>query len=187
MNRIRDKPPAPPAVTVRHSRLLRHRRSERIRFLLRLSALITLSFALVLFVICPIPQHGSQMAPAVRDGDLVITCRIRPTYQSGVLVGYRDAHGKRRLGRIIALEHETVDLTEDGRVQVNGLELGETVFFRTEAAEESAVTFPYTVPKGCFFILNDHRAETDDSRMYGAIRRKRLLGSAVSLYRRREF
>jgi signal peptidase I len=41
------------------------------------------------------------------------------------------------------------------------------------------VTEPYLVPKGCYFVLGDNRANSLDSRCYGAIARQAITGKVV--------
>ena len=177
MNHIRDKPASTrPA----EGNTLLH-------LLIKLLAAAVLSALLFIFAIGIYPQHGIRMYPAVRDGDLVVTIKIRPSYQTGTVVGYRTPAGKLQIGRIVAAEGETVSFTETGYVEVNGLLRSEEIFFPAETAPDSDITFPYMVPEGCFFILNDQRTQCDDSRTFGAVSREDLRGSAFWLFRRREF
>ena len=47
------------------------------------------------------------------------------------------------------------------------------------------MTFPYTVPEGTVFVLNDYRDDIQDSRVYGSIPMKQTRGKIVLVLRRR--
>lgn len=162
------------------------KKRERRRFFIKFAILITIGLILWFAVFCFIPQHGNQMFPVVKDGDLLITLKIKPTYQPSAVVGYQTPDKKHRIGRIVAMQGEKVNVTEEGRLEINGTVMSEEIFYPTDLDEKS-IKFPYTVPKNSYFILNDHRSETDDSREYGAIKKNKLLGSAFLLFRRRSF
>ena len=150
------------------------RRGKVLNALIRLALTALLLLILNLFIVCVIPQHGNQMYPAVRDGDLILALRLSGSCQTGTVWVYSDPSGKWRIGRIAAAAGATVDVSQEGRLLINGLTAGEEAFYPT--AQGSGITFPYTVPEGCVFILNDHRTETDDSRTFAAIPKSSLRG-----------
>jgi signal peptidase I len=110
--------------------------------------------------------------------------------------------------RVIALEGDTIEMRAD-RVYRNGVPLpvqdvgpcvtgigslqprcrvyeskvGDHVF-RTSRARSSFDPTPVTVPKGCVYVLGDHRDSSNDSRnpMVGAIPVGRIKGRALSIY-----
>ena len=61
------------------------------------------------------------------------------------------------------------------------------MFYATYPAEDSIVTYPYTVEPGKVFILNDFRSDTNDSRTFGAVSVKDLKGPMLFTVRRRNF
>ena len=158
--------------------------------LIRLAALGACTVLLLLFVVEIKPQHGNQMEPSVRDGDLVITLKIPASYHTGALCAYRKPDGKISLGRIAAMPGDKVDFSPDGTLLINGLE--ESGAVREKGAEETAaagegITCPYTVPDKSYFLLNDLREEGGDSRTFGAVNKEDMRGQAFWLFRRRSF
>ena len=126
--------------------------------------------------------QGNDMYPALRDGDLIIAFRLHRGYAKNDVAVY-SCGGERSVGRIAALEHDTVMMDESGILSVNGTEqLGE-ILFPTYA--EDGIEYPYTVPDGCVFILNDHRTAGKDSREKGAIPLEDVSGKVITLLRRR--
>ena len=47
--------------------------------------------------------------------------------------------------------------------------------------------YPYTVPEGSYFLLNDNLSNTNDSRTIGAVDSSRIEGRIIQLLRRRNF
>ena len=70
---------------------------------------------------------------------------------------------------------------------VNGNAPSEEVFYPTYPADGSDIKYPYTVPEGKVFILNDFREDTNDSRSFGAIDTGELKGTLLLTMRRRGF
>ena len=161
-------------------------RRMRRRFVRKLLMLCIFVFLLRLFVIGVFPQHGNQMYPAVRDGDLVVTFQLTTQYHIGSVAVYRDRNGGLHLGRIVAVPGDTVSVSETGSLEINGLMQQESDPIASDSAQWTA-RLPVTVPADSYFILNDSRSETDDSRSYGAIPKQQLKGEVIWLFRRRGF
>ena len=126
--------------------------------------------------------NGNDMFPSLKDGDLVLGFRVESTLRSGDVVLYQ-ANGSLHFGRILTLAGSTVEISGNGSVQVNGVTESGEILFSTD--NPGTLTYPYTVPEGSVFILNDDRMETGDSRMYGAIPIKSIKGKVLTLLRRR--
>lgn len=126
--------------------------------------------------------NGNDMFPSLKDGDLVLGFRLESTLRSGDVVLYQ-ADGSLHFGRILTLSGSTVDISGNGSVQVNGVTESGEILFSTD--DPGTLTYPYTVPEGSVFILNDDRMETGDSRIYGAIPIKSIKGKLLTLLRRR--
>ncbi len=154
-----------------------------LRLLLKVGGLVLTVIVVNHWVIGVHVSHSNDMYPAVRDGDLCITYKL-DRYLSEEVVAYKTKEGY-RLGRIVALAGDTVDITEAG-LFVNGISVSEMVVYDTPTSE-AGVTFPYTVSEGAVFIFNDYRADTNDSRQFGEVSVEDLDGKAVLLLRRRGF
>lgn len=154
-----------------------------LRLAIKLACLAALAAALLTFVLGIFVVHDNDMYPAVRDGDLCITYRLKsPGY--GDVVAYRAA-GERHFGRVVGLGGDVIDISADGRYTVNGGAPYETIYYVTRSAEDSPVAYPLTVPEGELFLLNDLRDNTGDSRTYGTIPETAADGCLALLLRRR--
>ena len=125
------------------------------------------------------------IVPMVRDGDLVITLRLQKPYINAAVMYGHD--GKTTVGRVIAMEGSVVDISDNGGITVNGNTPTEEVFYPTYPANGSEIQYPYTVPQGKVFILNDFREDTNDSRSFGAVDTGELQGTLLLTMRRRGF
>lgn len=156
-----------------------------IRLLIKIAVISVAAWAFFSFVIGIHVHYGNNMHPSIRDGDLVFSFRMeRPYINAAVLYEW---NGKTTVGRVIAMEGSTVDISDDGFFTVNGVVPTEEVFYPTYKADNSAVEFPYTVPAGKVFILNDFREDTNDSRSFGAVDMEELKGPLIFTMRRRGF
>ncbi|MCF0120142.1 MAG: signal peptidase I, partial [Oscillospiraceae bacterium] len=119
---------------------------------------------------------------AVKDGDLAIVFRLQKNYVKNDVVIY--THTDRRcVGRIAAGPGDVVIIDETGTLLVNNTTQTGQILYPTYPTEE--LTYPYTVPEGCYFVLGDFRTRADDSRHFGAVPRDELNGKVITVIRRR--
>jgi signal peptidase I len=81
--------------------------------------------------------------------------------------------------RVIGLPGDTVDI-HDGAVWVNGGKLSEK--YTTGVSEPYDQHMPYKVPADCYFVMGDNRGNSYDSRFWGCVPRKDIIGTPVLIY-----
>ena len=113
--------------------------------------------------------------PAVRQpkrGDIIVF--ISP-----------DTPQKDFVKRLIAVEGEKVEI-RDGRIIVNGKFIDEPSSIRSvyyyNAGDYGKEGQVIDVPKDSYFVLGDNSASSRDSRFWGFVPRKNLLGKAIFIY-----
>jgi signal peptidase I len=127
---------------------------------------------------------GESMIPTLQPGNHYILNRWvfhNASPQRGDVVVIRDPadHGY-SVKRVIALGGESVHFV-DGKVLINGETLKEpylkpgTHTFTYSKAREQFIT----CGEDSYFVLGDNRSESIDSRAYGAVSRKDVLGRVV--------
>jgi signal peptidase I len=86
--------------------------------------------------------------------------------------------------RAIGLPGDTIDL-RGGSVYVNGQRLAENYAVGpTEPAPagRSEIAYPYRVPENCYFTMGDNRTNSYDSRFWGCVPRRDIIGTPVMIY-----
>ncbi len=90
--------------------------------------------------------------------------------------------------RVIAVGGQTVDLVQ-GRVAVDGEVLDEpytggkeSLPLREQLPGIDPITYPYTVPEGCLWVMGDNRTNSRDSRYFGAIPVSSVTAHAVCTF-----
>ena len=156
-----------------------------INLMIKIAAIALAVWLVLAFAIGITINYGNNMHPAVNDGDLVITLKLQRPYLNAAVLYRHD--GKTRTGRVVGLPGNVIDISGKGELLVNGAIASEDVYYPTKKAENSKVTYPYTVEEGKAFILNDYREDTDDSRAFGAIDLSEIDGPLILSLRRRGF
>ena len=121
---------------------------------------------------------GLSMEPTLADADRLVVNKwvyrvSQPRAGDIVMLYYPRDPEKLFVKRVIAGEGDDVQIT-GGRVYVNGLPLLEE-FVPAEYRRHEDFG-PQTVPQGCYFVLGDHRNRSSDSRDWGPVPKKYILG-----------
>lgn len=124
-----------------------------------------------------------SMAPAVKDGDLVVFYRLDKEYVSSDAI-VLEWQGRKQVRRVVAVAGDTVDVTEDGLMINGALQQERDIYEQTHRYTEG-IDFPVTVGEGEIFVLGDGRENSTDSRIYGPVKIRDTLGKLMSLIRRR--
>ena len=154
-----------------------------IRFLIKIAVVVLAVFLTTQYVFGVFVNRGNDMFPSVKDGDLIITYKLEDVYVNEAVAYKYD--GDTYFGRIVGREGDVIGISDIGELTVNGTRPSEQVFYATYPADISEIRYPYTVPEGCVFILCDFRTTGIDSRLFGAVNKKDLLGKMIFVLRRR--
>jgi signal peptidase I len=121
---------------------------------------------------------GLSMSPTLEDHDRLIVNKL--VYELGdprpgdiVMLYYPVDPEKMFVKRVIAREGDEVRI-DDGRVYVNGLPLHDD-YVREEFRSHDDWG-PETVRQGYYFVMGDHRNNSSDSRHWGPVPKKYIVG-----------
>ena len=143
-----------------------------------LPALVYLVFAFFLGI-AQINQNS--MLPNFAEGDFVIFNRIEENYSFGDVIVVQSVDEQANVvKRIIAVPGDTIEITSDLRILVNGHEIRET-WQSTGTLSQGVASLSFKLDQDEYFVLNDNRDDSSDSRSkkYGNIEQEDILGIVV--------
>ena len=149
-----------------------------------------LTVVVLLFTFCVrfVVVSGESMYDTLYDGDylLLVESGLCGDFEQGDIVVAsmaRFRNGAPIVKRVIATEHQTVDIDFDaGIVYVDGTALEEEYTFSPTNLKEGT-EFPLVVEEDCLFLMGDNRNDSRDSRdpTIGQVDAREILGRAVFL------
>lgn len=152
-----------------------------------IASLIVIPFRL--FVAQPFIVSGASMVPTIHSRDYLVTDMVtyrleKPQRGDVIVFRYPLDPSMYFVKRIIGLPGETV-VIKNGMVSVHLGEEKETVLEEPYIADEnkSYESISTTLDGGEYFVLGDNRSGSSDSRVWGPLQEKFILGRAlVRLY-----
>ena len=148
--------------------------------LIMMAVLLWILFG-VLFGITP--MQNNDMSPRISAGDLLLYYRLEDILRTDDVVVF-EKDGKEYTGRIVGKGGDSVEITEDSRLKVNGSTVMETDIFYSTPRYGDEVEYPVNLNENQFFILCDYRDGARDSRYFGPVERAEIKGKVITILRR---
>jgi signal peptidase I len=122
--------------------------------------------------------EGQSMAPTLEDQDRLIVNKLvyrigEPRRGDIVMLYYPLNPEKSFVKRVIAEEGDTVRIV-DGRVYVNDIPLKDDYVPSEYRSHDD--WGPQVIPEGYYFVMGDHRNNSSDSRHWGMVPKKYIIG-----------
>ena len=160
-----------------------------ISFLKKLILIILVLWLLFTFIFGFQIIYNDDMFPKMVPSDLLMYYRLDRDFYVGdvVVVGKNDADYALR---IVASGGDTVDISKEGQLIVNGSYQAETnIFYPTGEYDETIeeIKFPMKLKENQIFALGDMRKGAKDSRYFGPVEKDEIKGKIFALYRRSKF
>ena len=152
-----------------------------LEFFIKIIVTVLAAYIICNYVIGIYIMHGNTEYPMIKDGDLCIIYRHADLHNGDEII-YTHS-GELHFGRIVAAEGDEVNIYEES-MTINGYGVFEDAVYPT-TGEGALIDFPYIVPSGSVFVLNDYRSDPTDSRSYGAISFNDIKGKIIFVMRRR--
>jgi len=137
-----------------------------------------------IFIAQPYVVSGSSMDPTFKDADYLIVDQLSvrfedPKRESVIIIRYPKDPSKFFIKRLIAFPGETVEI-KNGLVTIyndsnkNGIKLNEpyVVYGKQE-------DFSTKLGADEYFVMGDNRAGSSDSRIWGSVPRKYIIGQPI--------
>lgn len=173
------------ALKKRHKRRMRALRS----FLFRTAALALVVYILFFRVVGIMMMPNRDMYPRLDAGDLLLYYRLEqnPRPQDIVVLektADNSADKQRFVCRVIAAPGDTVLISEEKGLSVNGNTQIETGIFYPTQEYEGRVEYPVKLGEGEYFVLADRRNGGMDSRYFGIVKAEEIRGVVITILRR---
>ncbi len=153
------------------------------RALLRALIAVIAVYAIFGWVFGLTTAPNNDMYPRIDAGDLILYYRLDTDVKAQDIV-VLNKNDTTYLGRVVAVAGDTVEITENQALVINGSTMIESNIFYPTPLYEGFVEYPLTLGEGECFVLSDSRNGGEDSRYYGPVAREELLGSVITIVRR---
>ncbi|MFD2305668.1 signal peptidase I [Enterococcus termitis] len=162
-----------------------------ISFMKLLIPSVVLVFILRGFFLIPVPVDGNSMAKTLSQGDMIVMEKFTSIKRFDVVV-FKQPNGSIYIKRVVGLPGDAIRYEND-QLYVNEKPVAEP--FLEKNIKKDHETVPYTtnfdlsnlitekkLPENNYFVLGDNRRMSKDSRSFGAVESKYILGKAQFVY-----
>ena len=141
-------------------------------------------------IVAPFKIPSGSMRPTLIEGDRILVNKFLYRFREprrGEIIVFRFPENPKRpfIKRLIAVGGDTVEINE-GHILVNGRtasegEVGPTTYYYNQGpfGQEHTVT---DVPKDMYFVLGDNSSSSHDSRFWGFVPKRLLIGRALCIF-----
>jgi signal peptidase I len=154
-------------------------RKEIIDWVQTLSIALIIAFLIRNYVFQPYRVQMGSMMPTLQENNLIIVNKLIYRFNSpkrGDIVVFHPPNNPSvfYIKRVIALPGDTIEIN-NGEVMINGVTLKESYL----SIVTPGIYGPKTIIKDEYFLMGDHRNNSLDSREFGPIKIKSIIGRAT--------
>ena len=163
----------------------------------RYSWIKAILFASLIAIVCrhflfsPIAVKGESMLPTLADKDRLVISKVTSIDRFDIIVFQAPDQDENYIKRVIGIPGDTVEIKDDV-LYINGKAYKEAYvnknINRTIYNKETGdfhlqdYTSEKTIPEGYYFVLGDNRWKSNDSREFGLISSKSIIGEVKFRY-----
>ena len=178
-----DDTPPTPAEIIKAKRRRCADAEDIAGFLTKLAAIVVLLALLFGFAFGVTPMENDDMSPRISAGDLLLYYRLADDLVTGDVLVF-DKDGEQYVGRIVANPGDTVEVTDQATLVVNGSTVLENDIYYTTPKYDNGPAYPVTLAQDEYFILCDYREGARDSRYFGPVSLAEIKGKVITVVRR---
>jgi signal peptidase I len=155
------------------------------RFWLRdLILSLLLAFVVIVFLYQPVQVEGTSMMPELYNHERIFINKFVYRFEAIrrfdiIVFHYPLDPSKSYIKRVVGLPGEWVSI-KDGEVYIDGKALREPFIPETYLDHDNFP--PVYISTNHYFVLGDHRDDSNDSRVWGTVPRRDIYGKAVFVY-----
>ena len=158
-------------------------------FILRVAIFLVAVWLLLFVFVGVVRMPSGDMYPRLDGGDLLLFYRLDKDVQAQDIIVLEktvpEMEGKQLyVCRVVAVAGDTVEITEDQRLVINGNSVIESNIFYSTPRYEDYTEYPLTLKEGECFVLADHRVGGADSRFFGPVTKDEIDGTVITVVRR---
>ena len=170
---------------------IHRRRMRALRSLLfRTVALAAVIYVLFWHIVGITMMPNRDMYPRLDAGDLLLYYRLEKNIKAQDIVVFdktaaEGEEAKCFVCRVVAAPGDTVEITDEKGLTVNGNTLIESnIFYSTKPYGEGITEYPLKLGEGEYFVMADQRNGGMDSRYFGAVNAEEIKGVVITILRR---
>lgn len=142
------------------------------------------------FLFRPFQVNGDSMYPTFLDKEYILTNIIALSFSQpkrGEVIVFKAPEDPEKdfIKRIIGVPGDQV-MVKDGEVFLNGQKLNEGSYLKSDVRTYGGRTLKdgetLTVPQDSFFVMGDNRGYSSDSREWGFVSKKDIIGKSFFVY-----
>ncbi len=154
-------------------------------FLIHAFAIVVILWLMFGFICGLATAPNNDMSPQIKTSDLLLYYRLENDFKAQDVVVLMK-NDTRYIGRIVAAPGDTVEVTEKETLVINGNTVTENNIYTPTPEYEGFVKYPVTLGSDQYFILSDYRNGGEDSRYYGVVEKKEIIGTVITVIRRND-
>lgn len=143
------------------------------------------AFLIKTFLVQPFKIEQQSMVPTLYPNERVLVNKFIYYFQEpeqGDIITFKDFYAPEQsrvlIKRIIATEGDTIEISK-GKVMVDGEQIKEPYLI---PLKDSSNYRSRRIPKDSVFVMGDNRPNSGDSRAFGPVHEKQILGKAFFIY-----
>ena len=164
-------------------RKTRRRLSEAQRLAVQLFGFILIIYILFAGIVGIMTMPNGDMYPRIDGGDILLYYRLDKEPKAQDIITFK-MNDTRYVARVVAIAGDTVEITNEGAVMVNGNNMIESNIFYETYPLEGYTKYPITLGANECFVLADSRRGAEDSRYFGPVKNDEIKGKVITAIRR---